>query len=241
MDGTVLKTKALAGNGPERERERETESPARPRGVEGKEREAEGKEAEDGERKAGDAGAAAAGTESREFAMQFTSSPRGARLARRLAVRRLAEWGHPPASDPSCTVALLVGELTANAVRHGRVPGRDFRLRLAWDAAAELIRIEVSDAGPQWHGAAGSMAPAPGPDDESGRGLLLVDALAARWGVMPRAVVGKTVWAEVLTESGPLTLPPTPAPLQATAAPTHRPAPARAPSTASTPSPPSMP
>jgi hypothetical protein len=36
----------------------------------------------------------------------------------------------------------------------------------------------------------------PAPDDESGRGLLLVDALSHSWGVKPRQV-GKTVWARV--------------------------------------------
>ncbi|MDQ1047264.1 hypothetical protein QFZ76_005500 [Streptomyces sp. V4I2] len=70
------------------------------------------------------------------FAEQFVCSPRGAHLARHLAVRRMEVWGYPPASDVSCAVALVVGELTANAVQHGRVPGRDFGLRLALDVAA---------------------------------------------------------------------------------------------------------
>lgn len=138
------------------------------------------------------------------FCMQFTSSPRGARLARRLAVKRMEAWGHPSESDLSCRVALLVGELTANAVSHGRVPGRDFRLGLrhtprAAGTAGGCVRIEVSDANPE---------PPParpvvhGPDDESGRGLLLVDVLAVRWGTSPRHPVGKTVWAEVEDEPG---------------------------------------
>ncbi|MCN9244478.1 ATP-binding protein, partial [Streptomyces sp. RY43-2] len=46
---------------------------------------------------------------------QFSSSPRGASLARRLAVRRMEEWGFPADSDVSCAVALVVGELAANA------------------------------------------------------------------------------------------------------------------------------
>ncbi|MEV0301334.1 ATP-binding protein [Streptomyces prasinus] len=126
---------------------------------------------------------------------QFTSSPRGAQLARRLAVRRMEEWGHPPESDASCAVALVVGELAANAVRHGRTPGRDFRLRLALDTASDLVRVEVTDA-------ASEKRPPPAPptscpEGESGRGLLLVDALSLRWGSTPRRPVGKTVWAEV--------------------------------------------
>jgi len=81
-------------------------------------------------------------------------------------------------------------------VRHGRVPGHDFALRLTLDPEANLIRVEVSDA-------AGTKTPPasplpPCPEGESGRGLLLVDVLAARWGSTPRRPVGKTVWAEVL-------------------------------------------
>ncbi|KAF3466134.1 ATP-binding protein [Streptomyces sp. Tu 3180] len=107
----------------------------------------------------------------------------------------MEEWGHPPATDGACAVALVVGELAANAVRHGRVPGRDFRLRLVLDEASGLVRIEVADAAaakrpPQ-------APPTSCPDGESGRGLLLVDVLAERWGSEPRDPVGKTVWAEV--------------------------------------------
>ncbi|MFF7472512.1 ATP-binding protein [Streptomyces sp. NPDC008092] len=126
---------------------------------------------------------------------QFASTPRGARLARRLAVRRMEEWGYPPASDASCTVALVVAELAANAVRHGRVPGRDFGLRLAVDTAACLVRIEVSDAASAKRIPA--TPPSSAPEGESGRGLLLVEALAVFWGSVPRHPLGKTVWADV--------------------------------------------
>lgn len=133
--------------------------------------------------------------QSAEFAALFASTPRGARLARRVAVRHLTEWGRPSDSDLSCTVALLVAELAGNAVRHGRVPGRDFKLRLSLDSGR--VRVEVSDAS--------SVHPptvvhAPAADDVSGRGLVLVDVLADRWGVEPRPDVGKTVWAEVAVE-----------------------------------------
>jgi len=143
-------------------------------------------------------GTTSSGRELHLVTAQFASSPRGARLARRLAVRRMEEWGHPPASDTSCTVALVVGELAANAVRHGRVPGRDFGLRLTLDTAAGLVRIEVSDAAAAKRPPA--VPPSSCPDGESGRGLLLVDVLALRWGSTPRRPVGKTVWAEVPTD-----------------------------------------
>ncbi|MEU1453207.1 ATP-binding protein [Streptomyces avermitilis] len=130
-------------------------------------------------------------------AAQFASSPRGARLARRLAVRRMEEWGYPPESDASCAVALVVGELAANAVQHGRDPGHDFRLGLGLDEVAGLVRIEVDDAATAKRPPVGP--PSSYPDGESGRGLLLVDVLAVRWGSTPRHPVGKTVWAEVST------------------------------------------
>lgn len=133
------------------------------------------------------------------FAEQFLSSPRGAQLARRLAVRRMEEWGYPPASDASCTVALVVGELAANAVQHGRVPGRDFALRLTLDTAAGLVRIEVADAASAKRPP--TAPPSSYPEGESGRGLLLVDVLAVRWGSAPRQSVGKTMWAEVPIEA----------------------------------------
>ncbi|MFF1285438.1 ATP-binding protein [Streptomyces sp. NPDC058299] len=130
---------------------------------------------------------------------QFVCTARGAQLARRLAVRHMEEWGHPPASDASCTVALIVGELAANAVRHGRVPGRDFGLRLTFDTATGLVRIEVADAASAKRPP--TAPPSSYPEGESGRGLLLVDVLAARWGSAPRHPVGKTVWADVPIET----------------------------------------
>jgi two-component sensor histidine kinase len=133
------------------------------------------------------------------FAEQFVSSPQGAQLARHRAVRRMEVWGYPPASDVSCAVALIVGELTANAVQHGRVPGRDFGLRLALDVAAGLVRIEVADAAAAKRPP--TAPPSSYPEGESGRGLLLVDALALRWGSASRRPVGKTVWAEVPIEA----------------------------------------
>lgn len=139
----------------------------------------------------------------REFDMRFTSTPRGARLARRLVSHRLHEWGHPYNTTANDTVTLLAAELTANAVRHGHVPGRDFRLRLTVDAdpdtSATSIRIEVTDTRTERLPALTT----PTPDAESGRGLLLVAALATHWGTTPRvAAPGKTVWAEFSAHAG---------------------------------------
>ncbi|MFJ9659560.1 ATP-binding protein [Streptomyces griseoflavus] len=137
-------------------------------------------------------------TPAEEFSMCFTSTPRGARLARRLASHRLDAWGVPYESEVNEIVTLVVAELTANAATHGHVPGRDFRLSLTLAAARDLVRIEVTDTrdgglSPTW-----SCAPQD-PEAEEGRGLWLVSRLASRLSVGPREEggPGKTVRAEL--------------------------------------------
>lgn len=126
----------------------------------------------------------------RMFTQRFSSSPKGARLARLLSLQQLHEWAVPFGSETSETAALIVAELAANAVTHGRLPGRDFELRLC--LAGGTLRIEVADA------RAERVPRCPAATDaESGRGLLIVSALAARWGAGPRLGIGKTVWAEI--------------------------------------------
>ncbi|MGW4895126.1 ATP-binding protein [Kitasatospora sp. NPDC004240] len=129
----------------------------------------------------------------REFDLRFSSTPRGARLARRLVSHRLDDWGYDYDSPPNEALTAITAELAANAVRHGHVPGRDFAIRIA--EGTKTVRVEVSDTRAEC--APPTAAHQPGPDAESGRGLLLVAALATRWGTTPRPVgPGKTVWAE---------------------------------------------
>jgi anti-sigma regulatory factor (Ser/Thr protein kinase) len=132
----------------------------------------------------------------RTFVQRLSATPRGARLARRLALRQLEAWGIPYGSDASDAVALIVAELAANAVTHGRVPGRDFELRLSLVTGS--VRIEVSDthSGPPRPPGPADLA-APHPLAESGRGLLIVNAVADRWEVAHREPPGKTLRAEV--------------------------------------------
>ncbi|GHF80423.1 ATP-binding protein [Streptomyces filamentosus] len=128
----------------------------------------------------------------RMFAQRFSSTPRGARLARRLTLLQLHQWGVPYGAELSDTAGLLTAELAANAVTHGRVPGRDCELALLY-VPRILLRIDVSDTRGECRPEPG----VPGPLDEGGRGLLLVGALASRWEVFDRVPVGKTVRAEL--------------------------------------------
>ncbi|WP_225851007.1 ATP-binding protein [Streptomyces sp. HPF1205] len=130
-----------------------------------------------------------------EFVQRFSSTRRGARLARHLALHRMSRWGIPYDGDTAQAAAVVVGELAANAVTHGRVPGRDFELRLTFDGST--LRIEVSDTRSERRPPGPGAIEPPGPLAESGRGLYLVQALADRWAVTDRVPVGKTVRAEL--------------------------------------------
>ncbi|WP_241028357.1 ATP-binding protein [Streptomyces verrucosisporus] len=146
------------------------------------------------------------------FTARLSGTRRGARLARRLAVQQFAEWtGLPHGCDAAHAVALVTAELVANAVTHGSLPGRDFRLTLLLSSESAspepppsepdahesaVMRIEVTDTRPERlprHPAA-----EPGqPEEVSGRGLLLVAVHARRWGCEARDAFTRTVWAEV--------------------------------------------
>ncbi|MER5832194.1 ATP-binding protein [Streptomyces sp. NPDC002130] len=131
------------------------------------------------------------------FAQRLSATPRGARLARHLAVAQLHTWGIRYGTDTSDAVALVVAELAANAVTHGRVPGRDFELRLSLIGGS--VRVEVTDThtGPPGLPGQDEVEP-PGSLEGHGRGLVLVAALADRWEVLERKPApGKTVRAEV--------------------------------------------
>ncbi|MFM9588852.1 ATP-binding protein [Streptomyces scabiei] len=128
----------------------------------------------------------------RNFSVRLSPTPRGARLARLLATEQLRTWELP--LDPA---RHIVAELAANAATHGRVSGRDFDLTLY--VIGRTLRIEVTDT-------RGERLPRvrhPAPDAESGRGLLLVEALADRWGTTPGRPPRKTVWAEVTVRQAP--------------------------------------
>ncbi|MEV7381474.1 ATP-binding protein [Streptomyces lydicus] len=136
----------------------------------------------------------------RMFTQRFSATPRGARLARYLAVQQLDVWGLPYGGEVSDSVALIVGELAANAATHGRVPGRDFELRLLklpGSARPGILRVEVADTRTEALPPAPPGLVVPPPDATSGRGLLVVAALASRWTVLGRDPVGKIVRAEV--------------------------------------------
>ncbi|MGW5973820.1 ATP-binding protein [Streptomyces sp. NPDC055186] len=121
--------------------------------------------------------------EQRALTLRFSATPRGARLARCLATQQMDAWGWPYGSPTHDAVELVVAELAANAVTHGRAPGRDAELRLTAEPCGTLVQVEVSDA----RGERRPVMPrGERPDMDGGRGLVLVEALAGEWGVTER-------------------------------------------------------
>jgi anti-sigma regulatory factor (Ser/Thr protein kinase) len=87
-------------------------------------------------------------------------------------------------------VEILVSELVTNAVHATRALGQAAPVRLWLLADAARVLIIVWDASPQPPIRAGASTEA-----ESGRGLLLVEALSHQWGTSGAPAGGKTVWA----------------------------------------------
>ncbi|MER5810871.1 ATP-binding protein [Streptomyces sp. NPDC002033] len=133
----------------------------------------------------------------RVFTQRFSCTRRGARLARQLVLVELHGWGVPEGTPLSDDAGLLVAELAANAVLHGRLPGRDFEVRMT--LLAGVLRVEVSDARRDRRPVVRGRDHRAG----SGYGLRIVEALATDWGVVDR-LVGKTVWAELPRRARPV-------------------------------------
>jgi anti-sigma regulatory factor (Ser/Thr protein kinase) len=113
------------------------------------------------------------------------SAPSRARAEVREAVTgHLAEAEHDAAT-------LLTSELVTNAVIHpSQDAGTSIQLRVF--TAEQRLRVEVTDSGAGFD----PQRPRLRPTDRGGRGLLLVDQLARRWGAEP-SEGGFTVWFEL--------------------------------------------
>ncbi|GAQ66919.1 ATP-binding protein [Streptomyces sp. XM4193] len=130
------------------------------------------------------------------YSQTFPCEPSTAELGRELVRDVLGVWHLDGLADRA---ALIITELIANASRH--TPCTEIRLTVGRPSATRL-RVGVVDREPSRLPVLSQAAD----DDESGRGLLLVDAVADRWGYdlhgSGRRPWGKEVWAELRTEAG---------------------------------------
>lgn len=106
--------------------------------------------------------------------VSFPPDPRRVEHMRRLTAAHLKLIGRI-APDKIQTVQLLVSELVTNAIQHGD-QRTDVDLSLTCASPSE-VRIEVDD-----HTSGQPQIQRPGPNDERGRGMLLVAAFAKDWG-----------------------------------------------------------
>ncbi|MGW0665302.1 ATP-binding SpoIIE family protein phosphatase [Streptodolium elevatio] len=120
----------------------------------------------------------------RAAALELPPTAKAGREARSFARSVLAQWRLPGLGDAACSV---VTELVVNAVEHARTP---MELRLGHRPGRLVVQVADHDGRlPR------RMAAAEG--DERHRGLMIVAALAADWGVRPTDT-GKVVWAELV-------------------------------------------
>lgn len=111
----------------------------------------------------------------------------------------LWEWGLSELSD---SVELLVSELVTNAVRVSQSMEQASCVRLWLRSDKSRVLILVWDANPRPPVRIDAAS-----DAESGRGLLLVEAISDTWNwYRPSGMDGKIVWAEV-SRKPPLKLP----------------------------------
>ncbi|MEU5220045.1 SpoIIE family protein phosphatase [Streptomyces sp. NPDC020807] len=114
------------------------------------------------------------------------ADPQGLSDARAAVGQALRDWGLPELSDDA---ELLTGELLVNVLLHTE-GGAVLTLEVLPEPVRR-VRLSVQDRSSAW-----PRRRTPGEAATSGRGLLLLDALASRWGVEPRGE-GKAVWCEI--------------------------------------------
>ena len=133
----------------------------------------------------------AAGWPHRTF-LELGALPSAVPCARQHTRRVLWEWGLAEFSE---STELLVAELITNAMQASRAAMQDDPIRFWLVSDKAQVVVLVWDASP--------LPPVPMDvdDAENGRGLLLVQAVSARWGWhFPPDVGGKVVWALALPE-----------------------------------------
>ncbi|MEV0805871.1 ATP-binding protein [Micromonospora sp. NPDC050200] len=110
-----------------------------------------------------------------------------ARQAREMVADGCARWGVPQLTEPGCTA---VTEMVNNVVAHARTA---MTIRLA--PRDSSLHVAVRDHSPRQPAYAG-LAPL---TSTGGRGLLLIDTVARRWGSTP-VPGGKVVWCVLYAE-----------------------------------------
>ncbi|HEX9033235.1 MAG TPA: ATP-binding protein [Streptosporangiaceae bacterium] len=120
--------------------------------------------------------------------------PESARAAREFTAETLRGWRLDALLDEAMVIA---SELVTNAIRHGMSPEAPRPVELSWRRDEQQVVCTVTD---------GSIRPPvlaePDLTADCGRGLQIVQALAAAWGWMMLGSAQKAVWAALQLVSG---------------------------------------
>ncbi|MEV6265318.1 SpoIIE family protein phosphatase [Streptomyces sp. NPDC051784] len=114
------------------------------------------------------------------------ADPQGLSEARAIVRQALTDWDLAALADDA---ELVTGELLVNVLLHTE-GGAVLTLEVLPEPVRR-IRLSVQDRSSAW-----PRRRTPGETSTSGRGLLLLDAVAERWGIEPRGE-GKAVWCEI--------------------------------------------
>ncbi|MER5897862.1 SpoIIE family protein phosphatase [Streptomyces sp. NPDC001876] len=114
------------------------------------------------------------------------ADPEGLSDARAIVRQALTDWDMAALADDA---ELVTGELLVNVLLHTE-GGAVLTLEVLPEPVRR-IRLSVQDRSSVW-----PRRRTPGETSTSGRGLLLLDAVATRWGIEPRGE-GKAVWCEM--------------------------------------------
>lgn len=114
------------------------------------------------------------------------ADPEGLSDARTIVRQALTDWNMAELADDA---ELATGELLVNVLLHTE-GGAVLTLEVLPEPVRR-VRLSVQDRSSAW-----PRRRTPGETATSGRGLLLLDAVTARWGIEPRGE-GKAVWCEI--------------------------------------------
>lgn len=120
-----------------------------------------------------------------DLVLELKRNPQEPARARAFVAEHLAGCS----ADTRDDAVLLVSELVSNVVQHGALPAR-----MSLEFRATRLHVIVEDSGsgiPHSHGLPDPLAP-------TGRGLVIVAAIAAAWGISTAAgQVGKRIWFDL--------------------------------------------
>lgn len=127
-------------------------------------------------------------TASRRLTRRLPPTPASAFLARRSCRQLLEEWSI--AEEIVERAEIVVSELVSNAARHSEEP-----IEVGLSCSGQVVRLEVRDTSHRM------LPEVPTADDidpgaTGGRGLLLIDTVATRWGISSDGL-SKLIWAEI--------------------------------------------